>query len=77
MENKDLAAILGLLPKAVSLWRRRFAEQKLAGIEKEALRGGRPATLRNRVAKFIMKNANSKPSGNSGPQRTLLALPRS
>src|SRR5690349_11240211 len=44
--NKDIAAELGTGMKTVCLWRRRFAEAGLAGIGKDAPRGGRPAVGR-------------------------------
>jgi len=36
--NKEIARRLKTAPKTVSLWRRRFADQRLAGIEKDAQR---------------------------------------
>ncbi len=43
-ENKEIAAELGTLRKTVGLWRQRFAGSRLPGIERDAPRGGRPAT---------------------------------
>ena len=40
--NQDIAAELNTGMKTVCLWRRRFAQSGLAGIEKDAPRGGRP-----------------------------------
>jgi DNA-binding CsgD family transcriptional regulator len=40
--NQKIAPRLKTALKTVSLWRRRFAEQRVAGIEKDAPRGGRP-----------------------------------
>ena len=39
--NKDIAAELNTSKKTVSLWRTRFADRRLKGIEKDAPRGGR------------------------------------
>jgi hypothetical protein len=39
--NMDIARQLGTAKKTVSLWRTRFAEQRLAGIERDAPRPGR------------------------------------
>ncbi len=39
--NKEIARELRCGIKTVCLWRRRFAEQSIAGIEKDAPRGGR------------------------------------
>ena len=41
MMNKDIAIELTTAPKTVSLWRTRFADHRLPGIEKDAPRGGR------------------------------------
>ena len=35
-QNKEIADELGTLRKTVALWRRRFAQRRLAGIEKDA-----------------------------------------
>ena len=53
--NKDIAAELHTAPKTVSLWRNRFADRGLAGIEKDAPRGGRPAHARQRLARRIVE----------------------
>ena len=39
--NKDIAAELNTGMKTICLWRNRFAKSGLAGIEKDAPRGGR------------------------------------
>lgn len=44
LRNKDIAQALGTLQKTVGLWRNRFAEKRLAGIEKDAPGRGRPVT---------------------------------
>jgi transposase len=45
-ENLEIAATLGVERTIVGRWRRRFVEQGLEGIEKDAPRGGRkPSTL--------------------------------
>jgi transposase len=61
--NRDIAAELATLPKTVSLWRRRFADGRLAGIEKDAPRGGRKPTKRDRLAgKIIRKTTQERPA---------------
>jgi transposase len=45
LENKTIAAELEINEKTVGLWRRRFVEDGLAGIEKDAPRSGRRATV--------------------------------
>lgn len=42
--NQKIAPRLKTASKTVSLWRRRFAAQPIAAIEKDAPRGGRPRT---------------------------------
>ena len=55
MMNKDIAVELSTAPKTVSLWRTRFADHRLPGIEKDAPRGGRKPTARRRIAKRIIE----------------------
>jgi transposase len=60
--NDVIAAELGTDPGLVGRWRRRFADLGLAGIEKDAPRGGRPATARSRlVGKIIEWTTQRKP----------------
>ena len=60
--NKDIATELNTGMKTVCLWRNRFAESGLAGIEKDAPRGGRPGTKRAALAeKIIRKTTTEKP----------------
>jgi transposase len=44
MRNEAIAEELEVQPKTVGLWRKRFAELRIAGIEKDAPGRGRPAT---------------------------------
>ena len=55
MMNREIAQKLKTAPKTVSLWRTRFAEGRLAGIEKDAPRGGRRAKTRDEIAPRIIK----------------------
>jgi transposase len=52
--NRDIAIALATAPKTVCLWRRRFADGRLAGIEKDAPRGGRKPSKRNALARKIV-----------------------
>ena len=62
MMNKDIAESLKTARKTVSLWRTRFAEQRLTGVEKDAPRGGRPPQARTRIAHAIIeKTTQEKP----------------
>ena len=55
-QNQDIAEELGLDRTVVNRWRRRFAEKGLAGIAKDAPRGGRPATKRQQMVARISWN---------------------
>ena len=49
--NEEIAAELDTYPNVVGRWRKRFAQQGLAGIEKDAPRGGRKPVARDRMAR--------------------------
>src|SRR5208282_5417226 len=53
--NDVIAAELDSDPGLVGRWRRRFASGGLAAIEKDAPRGGRPATARRRLVGKIIE----------------------
>jgi len=62
-QNKTIAEFLGIDPRQVSRWRRRFVEKRLAGIGKDAPRGGRKATKREQMAPLVIeRTTQSKPS---------------
>ncbi len=62
MQSKDIAAKLGIREKTVGLWRRRFAEQRLAGIEKDAPGRGRRRTIPTaRVAEIVRITTQETP----------------
>ena len=62
-ENRDIAAELGVSRPTVGLWRQRFASLGLAGIEKDAPRGGRPSRKRRSVEKQIVESTTqTKPA---------------
>jgi transposase len=54
-QNKGIAEELGTNRPLVSKWRTRFAQGGLAGIEKDAPRGGRPPTARDAMAARIVE----------------------
>jgi len=63
MENKDIAVELGIGRDTVGLWRRRFSERRLAGLVKDAPRGGRKPTRREAVARLIVeRTTQTKPA---------------
>ncbi len=63
--NKDIAAEVGMWRGNVARWRQRFAERGLAGIEKDAPRGGRLPTVRNGVARRIIETTTQKKPENA------------
>jgi hypothetical protein len=54
-QSKEIAVQLATLAKTVALWRERFNAQRLTGIQKDAPRGGRPATAKQEMAARIVK----------------------
>jgi len=64
--NKDIAAEVGTGTKTVCLWRARFVEQRLAGIEKDAPRSGRrSSTPPEVVSEVLRKTTQEKPPGST------------
>ena len=54
-ENQDIATELGVARGTARRWRKRFAEQRLAGIEKDAPRPGAPSPKRAELTELILK----------------------
>ena len=52
MENKEIAARLSLPTQIVSKWRKRFYEERLAGLQ-ERPRGGRPPVFPPEVVALL------------------------
>ena len=63
--NRDIAAALGTDEQTVGRWRKRFAERRLAGIEKDAPRSGRKPTRRNEVARLIVERTTQTVPANA------------
>lgn len=62
MENREIAVQVGTSRPTVGLWRRRFSEAGISGIERDAPRGGRPPKARAAlVRKIIRKTTQEKP----------------
>ena len=55
LQNKQIAPQVGTDRFTVARWRSRFAQARLAGIEKDAPRSGRKATRRDAVAATIIQ----------------------
>jgi transposase len=64
-ENKSIAAELNTNRPLVGKWRTRFAQSGLAGIEKDAPRGGRPSTARDAMAAKIIEWTTQKKPANA------------
>lgn len=61
-ENQEIAAALGCTRRTVGTWRNRFAAQGLAGIEQDAPRPGRAASVRAaKEAEIILKTTRETP----------------
>ena len=58
-QNKDIAAQLGVGRVQVSRWRERYAQSRLAGIERDLPRGAPPVTVD--VARLVELNTQAKP----------------
>jgi transposase len=62
MTNKEVATKMGVKAHTVGRWRSRFAELRLAGIEKDLPRGGRPRNQREQLeSKIIRKTTQETP----------------
>jgi transposase len=61
--NDEIAAALRCTRRTVGTWRNRFVEERLAGIEKDAPRGGRTPQRRAAVeAEILRKTTQEKPT---------------
>jgi transposase len=62
VENQEIASRLGTTRPTVGLWRRRFAELGICGIEQDAPRGGRPPKSRqDLVTEIVRKTTQETP----------------
>lgn len=53
-QNREIAAISGATRRTVGVWRRRFAEKRIAGILKDAPRAGRLPSIGEEVVREIV-----------------------
>ncbi len=58
--NQEISAKLGIQVHTVGRWRRRFAELRIAGIEKDLPRGGRPRERRERIESEIIRKTTQE-----------------
>jgi transposase len=62
--NREIAEQLRTAKKTVSLWRTRFADRHLAGIERDAPRSGRKPAIRQATVRTILaKTTQETPAG--------------
>jgi transposase len=64
-ENKQIAAELQITEQTAGRWRRRFATAGLAGIQKDAPRGGRKPKVREQVARKIIETTTRQTPKNA------------
>src|SRR6478736_7966875 len=64
-ENKDIAVELGITRITVARWRDRFAARGIAGIQKDAPRGGRPPRARDELARKIVEMTTQQKPANA------------
>lgn len=65
LRNDEIALRLDTLPKTVSLWRRRFAEAGIPGIEKDAPGRGRPKTISDDFTRSIVATTTQEAPPNA------------
>jgi transposase len=72
-QNKEIADTVGVQASTVSRWRQRFAERGLAGIEKDAPRGGRRPTKQRHWTQRIIETTlhQTPPNATHWSVRTL------
>ena len=62
-QNREIAEFLGTTRRTVGLWRRRFVQKGIAGIEKDAPRPGRQKPIAEEVAQEVVrKTTQEKPA---------------
>jgi transposase len=69
-ENKDIAADLRISRGAVARWRNRFAASGIAGLEKDAPRGGRPPKAREDLVRRIIEMTTRQKPDNATHRST-------
>ncbi len=63
LENKQIAAQMGIMPEKAARWRNRFLEGGIAALEKDAPRPGKPRTIPDRqVKKLVEMTLHDKPA---------------
>ena len=65
LQNIDISDELGMTQQTVGKWRKRFGEQRLAGIEKDLPRGGRNPSVRSRLEATIVRRTTQETPENA------------
>ncbi len=66
LENKQIAAQMGIMPEKVARWRNRFLEGGIAALEKDAPRPGRTRTITDsRVKQVVEMTLHRKPANST------------
>ena len=60
LENKEIAATLGVMERTVGRWRKRFVDGRAQALEKDLPRGGRHATQREKYESIIIKKVQEE-----------------
>ena len=63
--NQEIATVMGVKAHTVGRWRNRFAELRLAGIEKDLPRGGRPRDQREQLESEIIRKTTQETPKNA------------
>ena len=63
-ENRDIAVELETTPHTIGVWRRRFADERLAGLD-DAPRSGRPVSLATATVRKVLTTVPQPPKGPS------------
>ena len=59
-QNREIAEICGATRRTVGVWRRRFAEKRIAGILKDAPRAGRLRSIREEAIREIVRKTTQE-----------------
>lgn len=64
-QNKEIGALVGMMPRIVAVWRQRFLDLGLAGLEKDAPRSGRKPTLSESKVRSIVRRTTRETPHNA------------
>ena len=64
LQNKDIAAEVGLDRRQVAMWRQRFLDGGIDALRKDAPRSGRPASVMDEMeSRIVQATLHEKPAG--------------